>query len=54
MVNNKIALVFKTTDGEIELWMKNHCGELVGFSLILELLCGFGSVFVHANFSEKL
>ena len=38
ILNNKIALVFETE--KIELRMKNHCGEWVGFSF--RLLCGFG------------
>ena len=33
---------------QIELRMKNHCGEFFH----LEPLCGFGSDFVYAKFSE--
>ena len=47
IVNHKNSLVFETTNCSIELQMKNHCGESVGFSF-RAAQCGFGSDFqVH-------
>ena len=47
IVNSKTAFVF-----EIELRMKNHCGESVGFSFSAALW--FGSDFVYVKFLRPM